>query len=860
MAKRGFSGAVMRTFGAEDFIATVVSVEPLTPHFVRIHFQSDPIFETDTFEPASWLRFWFPDITGKDVEHQRGYTIIEGNPSQGEFTIDFVLHEPAGPASHWAQHAQPGMTLPFMTMATTKFELPSELPAGYLLIGDAASLPAITRIVETIPRETAVIIYLEEHAPHDHDIPLPDRENLTIHWVPRVDVSSLAAALESRDWSDWRAWVTPEAGSLKQLRTKLRDEFGFPKSELHMQAYWNEGRAMGKQRGPKPDESPATLDTPATPAAAETDATPEEGEPVSQQTGSTWRAAAGSRLIAPLKPKFITAGVLQGLITLIELAPYFLLVELARLLVTDAPTGRLWELGFWTIGLMIAGSVLSVSLLVWLHYVDAKFERTLRSRLLEKLSRLPLGWFDARSAGQVKHVVQDDTLALHYLVTHAVSDAVQATVAPIAVLVYLFAVDWQIALALFIPVLVYIVTMYVMIVQSGGKTSESMRWTERMNTEATSYLEGQPVIRVFGGSAASTFRKRLDEYIHFLKEWQQPFTKQKTVMDLATKPGTFLVVIALIGTVRVTVGDMDPINLLPFLILGTTFGTRLLGIGYGLGGLRDGLTAARRIQVTLEEPELVIAAPGPSVERQATLFDRVSFEYRPGNPVVNNVSFTLTPGTITALVGPSGAGKSTLAALLARFYDVTDGSISINGRDVRSISQDELYREVSFVFQDATLVHGSVRDNIALAVPDAAQEAVEQAARDAQIHNRIMDLPRGYDTLISADELSGGERQRLAIARAILTDAPILVLDEATAYADPESEFLVQQALNKLTAGRTVLVIAHRLYTVTDADQIVVLEHGGITEQGTHDELMAVHGRYHELWLAGQHASEGATQ
>jgi ATP-binding cassette subfamily B protein IrtA len=226
--------------------------------------------------------------------------------------------------------------------------------------------------------------------------------------------------------------------------------------------------------------------------------------------------------------------------------------------------------------------------------------------------------------------------------------------------------------------------------------------------------------------------------------------------------------------------------------------------------------------------------------------------------VLHEVELTLEPGTVTALVGPSGSGKSTLAGLLARFHDVETGAIRIGGRDLRELTTDELYTRVGFVFQHTQLVQGTVRENIALAVPDASDERVEAAARAARLHERILRLPDGYDTPIGSDAaLSGGERQRLTIARAILADTPVLVLDEATAFADPESEYLVQQALNQLTAGRTVLVIAHRLHTITGVDRIVVLDHGRIAETGTHTELLDRNGRYRQLWDAGLPVTTG---
>jgi ATP-binding cassette subfamily B protein IrtA len=286
---------------------------------------------------------------------------------------------------------------------------------------------------------------------------------------------------------------------------------------------------------------------------------------------------------------------------------------------------------------------------------------------------VPLGWFTARGSGSVKQLVSDDTLSLHYLVTHAIPDAVAAVVAPVAVLVYLFVVDWRIALALLGPVLVYLVLMSAMTIQSGNRITQAPRWAERMNGEAGAYLEGQPVVRVFGGAAASSFRRRLDDYIAFLVAWQRPFVGKKTLMDLVTRPATFLWLIMVVGTPLVVTGRMDPVDLLPFLLLGTTFGARLLGIGYGLGGIQGGMLAARRVQTVLDEPELAVGTDGDSVGSAVggtVEFDRVTFGYRPEVPVIDDVTLTLRPGTVTALVGPSGSGKSTLAALAARFHDV----------------------------------------------------------------------------------------------------------------------------------------------------------------------------------------------
>ncbi|ETZ89257.1 iron import ATP-binding/permease protein IrtA [Mycobacteroides abscessus MAB_030201_1075] len=849
---RGFQGAILRGLGARDHVATVVGTAPVAPNCVRITMSAPTLFEDLLHTPAEWLRFWFPDPDGGTSEHQRAYTIVTTDEDAGEFSIDVVIHEPAGPACQWAVAAQPGMTIPVVAFGSARFEVPADLPSGFLLIGDSASIPAINSIVAALPAEVDIEVYLERHSPDDELIPLTTHPRRRLHWVDRIDETSLAAAIEGRDWSNWYGWASSESGSLKHLRKRLRDEFGFPKADVHAAAYWTFGRAMGSRRGDSETPQKATPKPVVVPTDTQVkpSATPETTAPQGR-----WRSQAAGELLAPVKKQMIAGGVLQAIITMVELAPFVVLVELTRQLLAGADEAQLRHTGFVFLVLLVLGATLGMALTLWLHVVDLRFSADVRRRLLDKLSRVPLGWFTQRGSGSVKKLIQDDTMSLHYLITHSIPDAVAAVVGPVAVLVYLFVIEWRMALILLIPILVYLLTMMAMMYQSGPKIVEASRWADRMSTESTAYLEGQPVIRIFGGAAASSFKRRLDDYLRFLNDWQRPFIGRKTFMDLVTRPTTFLWLIATAGTLFVVSGAMQPVTLLPFLVLGTTFGARLLGIAYGLGSIRGGLESARHIAVALDETELdVIEAPVTADAVASVSFEGVTFGYRPGVPVIHDVSLTLRHGTVTALVGPSGSGKSTLASLLARFHDVERGAIRIDGTDIRTLTPDELYAKVGFVFQDVQLVAGTVRENIALACPEATDDDVESAARDAQIHERILRLPNGYDTVLDTDtQLSGGEKQRLTIARALLADTPILILDEATAFADPESEYLVQQALGRLIDNRTVLVIAHRLHTIADADQIVVLDHGRVAETGTHTDLLANNGRYRRLWEGHSH-------
>jgi ATP-binding cassette, subfamily B, bacterial IrtA/YbtP len=329
-------------------------------------------------------------------------------------------------------------------------------------------------------------------------------------------------------------------------------------------------------------------------------------------------------------------------------------------------------------------------------------------------------------------------------------------------------------------------------------------------------------------------------------------------MQVALSPPFVLLVVLIGGTSLMTTGGMAPADLLPFLLLGLGLTAPVAALGHGFDDLQAARRAVGRIRDVLAvqplpEPAHPVAPQGHQVRLQD-----VRFGYEDDHEVLRGIDLVLEPGTVTAIVGPSGSGKSTLVQLLPRFFDPAHGSVLLGGVDLRELGSQELYRMVSFVFQDVRLLHASIADNIALAVPHAALDDVVRAARLANIHDRILELPRGYETVIGGDvKLSGGEAQRISIARALLADTPILVLDEATAFADPQTEQAVRRALTTLEGDRTILVIAHRLETVADADTVVVLENGSIAERGKPAELLAQNGKFAAFWQSQVDVRQG---
>lgn len=826
---KGIQGAVLKGLGAREHVLTVMGREYRADHFVRVFLHSDTLLAPGGEAPGNWVRAWFPDPDGGAKQFQRGYTLAEADPGTGEFAIDFVIHHPMGPAAYWATTCEPGDQIVAMRFGEEPFELLDPAPRGYLFLGDLASYPAIHALASSIPQEHPVVVYLEQHDERDVQLPLPSGPNIEARWVDELpDGQGLAQAISGRDWTGWYAWVTAESLATRRARTPLEREFGLNRATLHAHAYWVRGRAMGKSR------------------VLEQAAREQEPQPTAVPTV----APAPVRVLAPARGALVVGGLAQALLAVVQIVPFILFAEVARLFLRGAGVGEFIAVGVAALLVMALSATGTTVLLFGMHLYDARFAAALRRRLMDKLSTLPLGWFTNRKAADVKTLVGDDVAALHYVVTHSVLDLVAAVVTPVVTLGYLFAVQWRLALVLLLPLVVFLFVMIRISRRDADKNALVQRTSALASGQAQTFLSTIDQARVFGPRAVVDLPETLHRMGDVVERWQRETSLAKTQAVMINRPTTVLGLLVLAGWAFVSAGWMRPEELIVFLIVGTSCGAQLIGIASGIGVLTQALTARNSLEWLLGTPGLA-----PSGGRHAppghVRFAGVRFGYGAGPAVLPALDLELQSGQVTALVGPSGAGKSTVAALLARMWDPQEGGVSIDGVDIRDLSSDELYAKVAILLQDVQLLRASVRDNIALSRPDATDEQVRAVAEAAQIHERIMQLPQGYATVVDNTRLSGGERQRIGIARTLLADTPIVVLDEATAAADPDSEWAIRQGLDRLLTGRTVLMIAHRLHTVRDADRIVVLRDGAIAESGTHQELLDRNGTYAELWRAG---------
>lgn len=545
--------------------------------------------------------------------------------------------------------------------------------------------------------------------------------------------------------------------------------------------------------------------------------------------------------------------VLGGVGALTTLVPFVGITELARILTSHSTVEHqtlIFLGGLVALGLML-GWVSSGAALWITHIADHRLQAKLRRTLVTRLGKVPLGWYSDQNSGAVRKAVEDDLNELHHLVAHHYVELSSAIALPAGGILYLIWLDWRLAILALITLPIYLIA-YIWMMRGFSHKMELLDQSFSKVSEAIiELIHGITVVKVFGqtGKSHARYQKATTLFNERYNRWARPFLRIEALTSMALSVPVIALVSLLGGYWMIQKGWISSIDLLAELLVAMVIPQTLSTLTQSLSAQRKAIAAAQRVSALLEVPELPISKT-PQIPQNAKIsFSNVSFSFDETTPVLKNINFVCQPGTVTALVGPSGAGKSTLAKLVPRFYDVTEGSICLGGIDLREIDPNVLYRHVGFVLQDAQLLQGTVRDNLILGQPKARQAEIEAAACLARIHERIMALPRGYDSVIDEDAyFSGGEIQRLSIARIWLADTPIIILDEATAHADPESEAEVQQALNAVTKDRTLLVIAHRLPTIKHADQIIVLDKGEVSARGDHDTLIRHKGLYQAMW------------
>ena len=559
------------------------------------------------------------------------------------------------------------------------------------------------------------------------------------------------------------------------------------------------------------------------------------------------------------KGLLFTSCILAVLHSVLSLVPYALVFYIIKELTKRVPDFSLtYSYVSYAIGAILISMLAFFLSGVLSHIAAFNILYGLRKTLTNKVGVLPMGYLSHRNSGAFKKIISDDVERIETFVAHQIPDFVKAVALPLLTISYLFKEDWRLALISCLPLVVLALIMPLMLGKKNQHLTEKYHHSlEELSSGIVEYVRAMPVMKIFQQSADTfeKYGKKVYTFHRFVSDWIRHSSAPFAIF-MSFASNAMLPVLALGLYLYFRQGVSLP-TLLLFLILGTGYMRPLFVMSNMVMQLQLIEQGVQQIDAILTQPILPEGKTSEQPQNHDICFDQVSFAYEADRYVLEDISFTAKEGTITALVGPSGAGKSTVGQLLSRFWDVTKGRITIGGIDIREFPTEVLMRQVSFVFQDSFMFQQTMYENIRMGM-DKTKDEVIAAAKAAQLHDFIMSLPQGYETRFgqSGVHLSGGEQQRFQLARAILKDAPILVLDEATAFADPENEHKIQEAFAQLIRGKTVLVIAHRLSTITTADQIIVFEKGHINAIGTHSELLEHSPLYKRMWDAHNRAKE----
>ncbi len=558
--------------------------------------------------------------------------------------------------------------------------------------------------------------------------------------------------------------------------------------------------------------------------------------------------------------------ILSALSAVLGLIPYVCVWLAARnvLEAWPSPSGvsGLSRWGWTAVWTAIGSIALYFAALMSTHIAAFRTARNIRRTAMAHVLKLPLGFFTGNQSGRLRKLIDDNAGLTEDLLAHKLPDLAGTIVTPVAAIVMLFLFDWKMGLLCLVTMVLALLSMCLMM---GGKNAgffhRYQKEIERMSGEAVEYVRGIPVVKMFQQTVYSfkAFYAAIRDYSDLASQYAMSCRIGQTCF-LTFINGAFALLIPaalLLSSGR----DVRTVlvNFIFYALFAPACGQMINRIMYMSEAVMEADEAVGRLDEILGQEPMEESKVQKRPANAAVSFDHVSFTY-PGSdrPALNDVSFSVLPGQVTALVGPSGGGKTTAASLIPRFWDTDSGTVAIGGINVRELNTEDLMRQVAFVFQDTRLFKESLLENIRAARPEASRDEVLSAARAAQCDDILGKLPQGLDTVVGTKGiyLSGGEQQRIALARAILKDAPIVVLDEATAFADPENEHQIQKAFEALTKNKTVLMIAHRLSTVQNADSIIVLSDGRVIEQGSHESLLALHGVYTGMWEDYQRSAQ----